>query len=177
MSVCPQVCSTAIRPILAPRRRAASVMSASAAARISRRIDRLLVLEGDLGRRRRQGEDDMEIGNGQQLGLSRRQPLRSRRALTFWTMAVAAGIVGDAGEAAIVAALDMTAERGRAAGRDRADHAPFDAPEMSGVRLFVSSRRGGGRRRPVRTPAAPSPPIRAASRSARAGRADWPWRR
>ena len=35
--------------------------------------------------------------------------------------------------AAIVAALDMTAERRRAAGRDRADDAPLDAPEMSGV--------------------------------------------
>ena len=53
-------------------------------------IDRLLVLKGDLGRRRRQGEDDMEIGDRQQFGLPRRKPLRSRRALTFWTMAIAA---------------------------------------------------------------------------------------
>ena len=42
-------------------------------------VDRLLVLEGDLGRRRRQGEDDVEIGNRQQLGLTSGQPLRSRR--------------------------------------------------------------------------------------------------
>jgi hypothetical protein len=58
--------------------------------------------------------------------------------LTLWASAVAAGIVGDAGEPAIVAALDMTAERRRAAGCDRSDHAPLDAPEMSGVRSFVS---------------------------------------
>jgi hypothetical protein len=32
----------------------------------------------------------------------------------------------------------MTAERRRAAGCDRSDHAPLDAPEMSGVRSFVS---------------------------------------
>jgi hypothetical protein len=32
----------------------------------------------------------------------------------------------------------MTAERRRPAGRDRSDHPPFDAPEMSGVRLFVT---------------------------------------
>ena len=38
---------------------------------------------------------------------------------------------------AILAALDVTAERRRAAGRDRADHAPIE-PEMSGVRSFVS---------------------------------------
>ncbi len=53
-------------------------------------------------------------------------------------MAVAARVVGDAGEAAIVAALDVTAEPRRAASRDRADHTPLDAPEMSGVRSLVS---------------------------------------
>jgi hypothetical protein len=32
----------------------------------------------------------------------------------------------------------MAAERRGAAGRDRSDHAPFDAPEMSDVRSFVT---------------------------------------
>ena len=32
----------------------------------------------------------------------------------------------------------MAAERRRAAGRDRSDHAPLDAPEMSSVRSFVT---------------------------------------
>jgi hypothetical protein len=41
-------------------------------------IDRLLVLESDLGRRRRKGEDDVEVGNRQQLGLTSGEPLRSR---------------------------------------------------------------------------------------------------
>jgi hypothetical protein len=71
-------------------------------------IDGALVLEGDLGHRRRQGEDDVEIGNWRQLGLVGGEPLRPRRALAFWTMAVAAGVVGDAREAAIVAAFDVT---------------------------------------------------------------------
>src|ERR1700747_650208 len=53
-------------------------------------------------------------------------------------MAVSARVVGDAHGAAVVAALDMTAERSRAAGRDRSDDAPFDAPEMSSVRPFVT---------------------------------------
>jgi hypothetical protein len=52
-------------------------------------------------------------------------------------MAVSARVVGDAGEPTIVAALDMTAERRRAAGHDCADDAPLDSPEMSGVRLDV----------------------------------------
>jgi hypothetical protein len=100
-------------------------------------VDSLLVLESDLGSRRRQGEDDVEIGNRQQLRLTSRQPLRSRRPLTLRTMAVSARVVGDAGKPAVTA-LDVAAERRRAARRDRADHAPLDAPEMSGVRPFVS---------------------------------------
>ena len=34
-------------------------------------VDHALVLVGDIGDRRRHGEDDMEIANGQQLGLAR----------------------------------------------------------------------------------------------------------
>ena len=79
-------------------------------------VDRLLVLESDVGRRRRQGEDDVEVGNRQQLGLTSGEPLRARRPLTLPAMAVPARVVSDAGKPAIVAALDMTAERRRAAG-------------------------------------------------------------
>ena len=101
-------------------------------------VDGRLVLERDLGRRRRQGEDDVEIGDRQQLGFARRQPLRPRRALTLRTMPISARIVGDARQPAIVAALDMTAERRRAAGGDRREHAPLDAPEMFSVLSFVT---------------------------------------
>jgi hypothetical protein len=41
-------------------------------------VDRLLVLESDLGRRRRQGEDHVEVGNRQQLGLTSGEPHRAR---------------------------------------------------------------------------------------------------
>ncbi len=101
-------------------------------------VDRLLVLESDLGRRRRQGEDDVKIGNRQQLGLTSGEPLRARRPLALPAMAVSARVVSDAGEPAVVTALDMAAEGRRAAGRDRSDHAPLDPSEMSGVRSFVS---------------------------------------
>src|SRR5262249_14530876 len=37
--------------------------------------------------------------------------------------------------AIIIALFDMAAERGRSAGRDGAQDAPLDAPEMPGVRL------------------------------------------
>ena len=56
-------------------------------------IDHGLVLEGDGGDLGRQGEDDMEIGRGQQVRLAFRQPDLGRRTLTLRAMAVAAGVV------------------------------------------------------------------------------------
>ena len=95
------------------------------------RIDGGLVLEGDGGDRRGQREHDVEIGSRQQFGLAVRQPLRPRRPLTLRAMPIAAGVVGDARRAAIVARLDMTAERRRSARHDRAHHAPLDrAPHV-----------------------------------------------
>ena len=124
-----------MRPILAPRRLGGERHERLGGGAHQQAIDRLLVLEGDLGRRWRQGEDDVEVGNRQQFGLTRGEPLRARPALTLGAMAVSARVVGDADSAAAVALLDVTAERRRAAGRDRADHAPLHAPEMSGVGL------------------------------------------
>src|SRR5271163_4696284 len=53
-------------------------------------IDPSLVLESDLGRRRRQGEDDVEVGHGQKLGLPCGEPLRPRQPLALRAVAVAA---------------------------------------------------------------------------------------
>src|SRR5215471_3522893 len=68
-----------------------------------------------VGERGRQREDHVKIVDRQQIGLARRQPIRRRRALTFWAMAVATRVVSDTAVAAILAALDMPAECGRAA--------------------------------------------------------------
>jgi hypothetical protein len=54
-------------------------------------VDRLLVLEGDLGERRRQREHDVEIRNRQELCLPGRQPLGTRLPLALRAMAVATG--------------------------------------------------------------------------------------
>ena len=66
-------------------------------------VDDRLVLQGDGGDRRRHGEDDVEVRDGQQLGLSVDEPLRARQTLALRAVPVAAGIVGDADLAAIVA--------------------------------------------------------------------------
>ena len=97
------------------------------------RVDDGLVLERDGGDRRGQCQHDVEIRNRQKFGLACGKPLRPRHALTLRAMAVAAGIVGDARHAAVVARLDVTTERGCATRNDRAHHAPFDAAQMSGV--------------------------------------------
>ena len=138
MSVCPQVCKTAMRPILGAQTLGGERHERLGGGAHQQAVDRLLVLESDVGRRRRQSEDDVEVGNRQQLGLTGGEPLRARRPLTLPAVAVPARVVSDAGKPAIVASLDMAAERRRAAGRDRSDHAPLDAPQMSGVRSFVT---------------------------------------
>ena len=61
--------------------------------------------------RRRQGEDDVIIGNRQKLGLALGEPLARRRALALGAVAVAAGVVGDARVRTVFAALDVSAER------------------------------------------------------------------
>ena len=97
------------------------------------RIDGGLVLERDCPDRRGQGEHDVEIGNRQQFGLACSQPLRPRRALTFWAMAITTGVIGDPRHATVVASLDVTAERGGATGHNSAHHAPLDATQMPGM--------------------------------------------
>ena len=51
------------------------------------RVNRLLVLEGDFGSRRRQREHDMEIRRGQQFALPLSQPRGAGRALAFRAIA------------------------------------------------------------------------------------------
>ena len=53
-------------------------------------VDDGFVLQGDGGDGRRQGKDNVEVGNRQQLGLPGRQPLGTRLPLALRAMAVAA---------------------------------------------------------------------------------------
>ena len=82
-------------------------------------IDDRLVLIGDVGDRSRQGEDDMEIGHGQEFGLAVGQPLFGSDSLALRAVPVAAGVVGDAQVGAVLAAFDMTAQCHRSAALDR----------------------------------------------------------
>ena len=75
-------------------------------------VDLGLVLEGDGGDRGRQREHDMEVGNRQQFGL-RARPATSLAAdhWHFGQWRLRQRVVGDARMGAVVASLDMAAER------------------------------------------------------------------
>ena len=98
-------------------------------------VDGGLVLERDRADRRRQGEDDVIIGDRQKLRLAVGEPLPRRRALALRAMAVAAGIVGDAFVRAVLAALDVSAERGGATGLDRRHDLQLAEADVAGVGL------------------------------------------
>ena len=92
-----------------------------------------LVLVGDVGDGRRQREHHMIVRHRQQIGLARGQPFLCRRPLALRAMPVAAGVVGDAGVRAVLAARDMAAERRRAAALDRRHHLQLAEAHMAGI--------------------------------------------
>ena len=93
-----------------------------------------LVLEGDGGDGRRHGEDDVEIRDRQQVGVTIGQPLGARQALALGAVPVATAVVGDADHAAVVALLDMAAERRGAASLDRGHDAALVRQEPTALR-------------------------------------------
>src|SRR6516165_3168283 len=96
-------------------------------------VNHCLVLVGDRGDLGGQREDHMEIADRQQIGLARSEPIRRRRALTFWTMAIATRVVSDAAVAAVLATLDMPAERRRTALLDRRHDLKLSQAHMPGI--------------------------------------------
>ena len=96
-------------------------------------VDHSLVLQRDVGNRRRQREHHMVVGHGQEVGLVRRQPRACRRPLALRAVPVAAGVVADGRVVAVRAARDMAAERRRAAGADRRHDLELAEAEMSAM--------------------------------------------
>ncbi len=82
-------------------------------------VDHRLVLIGDIGDCPRQGEDDVEIGHGQQLGQACGEPVLGGFALALGAVTVAAGVIGDVVVPAVLTGREVTAKRRRAAALDR----------------------------------------------------------
>jgi hypothetical protein len=85
--------------------------------------------------RSRQGEDHVIIGDRQEFGLTLGEASLGCRALALRGVAVAAGVVGDAFVRAVLAALDVSAERGGPAGLDRRHDLQLAEAHMAGVGL------------------------------------------
>ncbi len=100
-------------------------------------VDGRLVLDGDLGRRRRQGEDNVEIRHRQESGLACGEPVVTRGGLALRAMPVAAGVVGNADRAAVATSFDMSAQRGGPAKLDRTHDTSFAASEMAGMVMAI----------------------------------------
>ena len=98
-------------------------------------VDGRLVLERDGADRRRQGEDDVVVGNRQELRLAVFKPLPRGGRLTLRAMPIAAGIVGDPLVRAVLAALEVAAERGSATGLDRRHDLQLGEAHVTGVGL------------------------------------------
>jgi hypothetical protein len=98
-------------------------------------VDGRLVLERDRADRRRQGEDDVIVGNRQELRLAIFEPSPRRGRLALRAVTIPAGVVGDPFVRAVLAALDVTAERGCAAGVDRRHDLQLGEAQLTGVGL------------------------------------------
>ena len=82
-------------------------------------IDDFLVLQSQRSQLRRQGEDDVDVGRGQQFTTTRRDPAFTCTGLTLRAVPVATAVVGDGGTMSAAGALiDMTAEGSGATARD-----------------------------------------------------------
>jgi hypothetical protein len=82
-------------------------------------IDEFPVLESHPSQLWRQGEDDVDIGRGQQFTATRCDPAFPRTGLTLGAVPVATAVVGDGGTISAAGAfIDMAAKSGGATARD-----------------------------------------------------------
>ena len=105
-------------------------------------VDDRLVLPGDVGDLGRQREDDMEIADRQQVGLALGQPGFRGGGLALRAVAVAAGVVGDPEVAAVIAAIDVAAQRRRPAALNRRHHLQLGEAQTPGLGETVAGTHG-----------------------------------
>ena len=96
-------------------------------------VDLGLVLVGHRADYGRQHEDEMKIRHRLEARLRAPPAMPPQLATDIWTVPIAARIIGDAGVRTVLAALDMTAERGSAANLDRRHDASLGEVHVTGV--------------------------------------------
>jgi hypothetical protein len=103
--------------------------------RLRRRVEQHVVDDAPVGQRQRvegvgKREDDVEVLDGKQFRGAIGHPAGAGGALAPGAVPVAAGVVGDALMMAVVAGLDVAAQRGGAAGGDGAQDASLLAAQV-----------------------------------------------
>ncbi len=82
-------------------------------------IDDFFVRQGQRSQLRWQGEDDMDVGRGEQFALASLEPAFASARLTLRAVAISAAVIRDGGTMSTAGALiDMAAECSGAAARD-----------------------------------------------------------
>ena len=99
-------------------------------AHLGRPAEERVKLSGD-------GEDDLEVGGGQEQGLLRLGPQLLLEDLALGTVPIPAGVVGAAGEAAVGTHLEMAAEPLGAAGDDVAHGPGLRSGQAQAVRVVA----------------------------------------
>jgi len=103
-------------------------------------IDDFLVLQSQRSQLRRQGEDHVDVGRGQQFTTTRRDPAFTRTGLTLRAVPVATAVVGDGGTMSTAGALiNMAAESGGATARDGQQDLDMGPADPRSVALDESS--------------------------------------
>lgn len=98
-----------------------------------------------------QREDDVEVGDGQQLGSAGLDPARLGQRLAPWAVSVSAGVVDGPRGPAAVATLEMAAERRGTAGLDRAQGAAlYGSQPMRALERGAVGAHDRGQIRPAR---------------------------
>ncbi len=100
-------------------------------------VDHPLVLEGDRRDLFGDGEDNVEVRHGQQVGLAVAEPLRAGERLTLRTVPVTAGVIGDALMTAGVALFDVATQHCGTTLLDRTHDATLRAAERVGMHVPI----------------------------------------
>jgi hypothetical protein len=98
-------------------------------------VDDLLVLQGQRGETTRKGEDDMNVGGGQEFPAARSQPTIASEGLTLGTVSVSARIERVGTIPAAGTAITVPAQGGGAAALDGRQHFPMLAGDPATTRF------------------------------------------
>jgi len=102
-------------------------------------IDHFLILQSQRRQFVGKGEDNMGVGHGQEFRTARVEPAVARLALAFWTVPVAARVVGDGTMPATRALIDMAAQRSGPALPDGDKHLEMQPGQPSRTLVNESS--------------------------------------